>query len=300
MSLAITSCSQTGDTIGGTELHKEAYLPADNLRLLTGRAGIIFKGVVSAIEFETDDNTGMPYTYVTFRQIEAIKDLTGKFKDGGNEKIRIRNFGGLREDGKQIEMSHIPNLLMGGVYVVFYSAGDWDVTPVVGGEKGVFRVLKSRTLGHEILLDYLGRAVVSISDDTIKTLPLIAPQEEMVTQPIEETDGKSVAKQNEREGQLKIDKNSIYTEENVKRMIEGEDELDKMEKEEGVIAKRDSSRAKMLTDLATPPMSFEAFSKAVLEVDRKYKNDFLKFYSKVDFEGKPVQKERSPIQLKQE
>ncbi|MBA4053277.1 MAG: hypothetical protein C0490_01055, partial [Marivirga sp.] len=62
---------------------------------------------------------------------------------------------------------------------------------------------------------------------------------------------------------------------------------------------RDSLRIKELTSLPFKPMSLEEFWKAVRESDEKYRKDFTKSYSTVNFEGRRVKKERAPLAPKE-
>lgn len=285
-------CRKEGDGLAQVP-DPDAYIPANNLRLLTGRAGIIFKGVVSEIRYETDPDSNLPYTYVTFRQIETVKDLTGKFGKDSREKITVTNFGGLREDGRVFEMSHLPELMLGAVYVVFYTAGDWDTTPVVGGENGVFQVLKSSTLGHEMLIDHSGAVVVGLSGDSIKTIA-INPQ----SGALREVEEKGVdVRQYKQPTDFKLKDNSIYSEDNVKKLMETESDTLKNDFGNEPVGKmdRDSLRIKELTTLPVKPMSLETFWNAVRESDAKYRKDFSRSYSTVNFEGLRVKKDKAPV-----
>lgn len=278
-------------------IRPDENLPVDNVRLLTGRAALIFKGVVSGVEYETDAETGLPFTYVTFRQIEPIKDLSGEFTSGKRDKLRIRLFGGLKENGTMTVTTHIPSLTLGAVYVVFYTGGDWDLSPIVGGERGVFQVVKSRTLGYEMVFDYYGGVVVGISDLSLKTLPLRGWQNAYPIREVGAQDDTLAVKQTD---QVVVDRDSIYTEENVKRMLarqaEGKSEL---QKEDATIVGTDSIKSQMLKDLSSRPMSLEAFIKGIVEIDNRYAGEFHRFYSQVQLEGKSVKRERRPLGLRQ-
>jgi len=288
-----TPKQKEGGDAADTAPHPEANAPADNLRLLVGRAALIYKGVVSGIEYETDAKSGLPYTYVTFRQVEPIKDLSGEFGADKRKTLRVRLFGGLKENGTMTLMSHVPSFKLGAVYVVFYTGGKWDVSPVVGGELGVFQVVRSRSLGYEMVFDYFGNVVVGIADQGLQSLPL---------GPTEGSEGpREVARPQEsiaatQTDKVKIDPKSIYSEESAQRMQEGE-EPSKLEAEKADVP---TMRAQMLKDLSSPPMSLDAFTKGVQEIDRKYAGDFHKFYSRLELEGRPVEKERKPGALTQQ
>jgi hypothetical protein len=287
------SCQQTPRGEPGNQ-HPEASRIAQDLRLLTGRAALIFKGVVSGIEYRTDRRFGLPYTYVTFRQVQPIKDLSGKFGPSKRSRLRVRLFGGLREDGTMTVMTRIPQFSLGAVYLVFYTGGDWDTSPVVGGERGVFQIVKSRTLGHEMLLDYHDNVVVGIEGLKIHTLPLAgwSRTHGAVSAPRQQD---SVA--TEQTDKVKVGAESIYSEENVKRMMEG-GEAAKPERED-VAGDRGESRARILRALPTAPMSLKLFEERIRAIDKSYAHEFREFYSEVRLDGSPVQRERKPVGLKQ-
>lgn len=292
----ISSCAET-PKYKDVGLHPEARLPVDNLRLLTGRAALIFKGVVSGVEYETDTKTGLPFTYFSFRQIEPIKDLSGEFSSGKRKNLRIRLFGGLKEDGTMTLMTHIPSFTLGAVYVVFYTGGEWDISPIVGGERGVFQIVKSRTLGYDMVLDYYGSVIVGIADKSLKTLPLGPGQNSREMSEVRSQENTVAAKQTD---QVEVDRNSIYTEENVKRMMAGQEDVEiEVKKEDANIVRQDSIKSQILKDLSSPPMSLEAFTRSVLDIDKMYASEFHKYYSEVRLEGNLVKRERKPLILKQ-
>ena len=47
--------------------------PPKDVESLVGQSALIFKGVVSGIAYETETESGLPFTYVTFRQLEPIQ-----------------------------------------------------------------------------------------------------------------------------------------------------------------------------------------------------------------------------------
>ncbi len=299
--LLITGCNQKNKTPEGALIHKEANVPAgNNLRLLAGRAGIVFKGVVSKIEYETDIKTNQPYTYVTFRQIEAIKDMTGKFKGSLDDRIKVRNFGGLREDGTMVTTSMTPEFILGGVYLVFYTAGDWDITPIVDGKNGIFQVLKSKTLGHDMLINASGQVLVSVDNDSIKSASLDYTLSEQISPLLSNQNARITNIQNKESSTLVIRPNNIYSEENVKNLIENEEQPSlKLERPESINRQNDSLKVQYLRSLSPQPLSVELFSKSIVETDKKHQGDFGKFYSKVNFDGKLVQREKTPVAPKQ-
>jgi len=280
---------------------------------LVGKSSFIFKGVVSGLEYETDVETGVPYTYVTFRQIEPIKDVSGEFASGELDKLRMRLFGGLNEDGTETIMTGIPSFMLGAVYVVFYTSGEWDVSPVVNGENGVFQVIRSRTLGYEMLLDYHGNVVTGIDELGVQTIPLSLSSTHNHKHKIAETGvgqnvrGVQTAGQAvQHDSQFKIAPNSIYSEEAVAKLIPSEQE--RQFKFEDIAASETSQvnaatipqefiRTKMLKELSTQPMSFEAFTQNILSLDKASVGQ-SRSLSTLRLEGNSVNKVRNAATAK--
>ncbi len=267
----------------------------DNTRALVGRSALIFKGVVSGIEYETDPETGLPFTYVTFRQVEPIKEPRNQFTSGQRDKLRIRLFGGLQEDGTMTLMTHIPSFMLGAVYVVFYTGGEWDVSPIVGGESGVFQVVRSRTLGYEMVLDYDGNVVVGIDAQGLKTLPL----DDQNSQAMVEVGAQEDRISTEQTDQVEVDRNlTIYTEENVERLMAGEEAAAiEFAREDVTSVRQEALRAQMLRELSSPPISLDAFIRRIRQIDRRSAGNFQN-YSELYLEGSPVERERTPVELK--
>ncbi|MDJ0654239.1 MAG: hypothetical protein QNJ40_08805 [Xanthomonadales bacterium] len=269
--------------------------PPKDVESLVGQSALIFKGVVSGIAYETETESGLPFTYVTFRQLEPIKDTTRYAKS--NKTLRIRLFGGLNYDGTMTISSHVPEFLLGAVYVVFHTAGSWDISPVAGGELGVFQVVKSRTLEHEILLDYNGHVVVGIDADGIQTLPL-----EDFRQSIQRPAIQSKETRVEQTDQVKISTDdSIYSEENVARIMQ-------MKAERGADSsrlsleqrqEREQERGRLLTRLAVAPLSMQDFARKVIEINERIDAGFLQKHSTLLLQGRSLSKERKPASLRQ-
>lgn len=272
---------------------EEPSVLGENLRQLTGQAGLIFKGVVSGIRYETNAETDVPYTLVTFRQLEAIKDLSGKLGKDGKSTLTIKLFGGLHESGTMTIASHVPEFLLGAVYLVFYTAGEWSVSPIVGNYEGVFRIVKSRTLNMDFVVDYSGRIVVSATNDVLRSIPLESPPD--IAQRKVEPERAAQAATMQEERPIEIDKDSIYTEESVKRMMEREEPPAADSETPAPNAAGPADRAEMLRQLPSPPMSLDAFIKAIKDVDNRYRHEFADEYSKVYFEPVPLRKEREPV-----
>lgn len=280
---------------GPTPPSTDQPTPPKDVESLVGQSSLIFKGVVSGIEYETDTESGLPFTYVTFRQLEPIKDTTGYAKT--NPTLRIRLFGGLNENGTMTISSHVPEFLLGAVYVVFHTAGSWDISPVAGGELGVFQVVKSRTLNHEILLDYNGHVVVGIDVDGIQTLPL-----EGIRQSTQRPAIQAKETRVEQTDQVKISSDaSIYSEENVARLmrIEAEREPDPSQLSLEQRQERERERGRLLTSLAVPPLSLQDFAGKVLEIDDRIDPDIRQKHSTLLLQGRSLSKERKPAALSQ-
>lgn len=97
--------------------------------------------------------------------------------------------------------------------------------------------------------------------------------------------------------EVEIDRDSIYTEENVKGMLADQEIAEIESEKDSTVARKDSIRVQMLKTLSSPPMSLEAFIDSILEIDKRHASDFHKYYSEVRLEGNPIRKERKPYQL---
>jgi len=269
---------------GPLSAQNPAEADGNDLKTLTGKAGLVFTGVVSGIAYETNRETGHVYTIVTFRQVRAIKDVTGTFKEGSDQKLTIRQYGGLREDGKFFQKIGTPDFQLGNMYLVFFTGGPWALSPVVSWDRGYFRIVHSRTLGDSILLDHNGNVVVDIRGP-IESYPL------KLDQPLPGKRGlrpgrEAGARQNrEIQSARRKPGQDIYTEEGVQRLLEDE-AGPKTQREDA--QPRPSLRMKALQSLPKPPVTLTSFIQAVQEADKAYSSTFSEQYRRVYFEPKPL------------
>lgn len=283
--LPVITVAQTQPEKGSMVMAESAQL---DLHALTGRAGLIFTGVVSALEYETDKATGMVYTYVTFRQIQSIKNITNRFKDP-DEKLRMRLWGGLREDGKYLQKIPMPVFELGRIYLVFFKAGFWNYCPVVGWNQGYFRVVHSEIVGDAILFDHAGKVVVGIEGQTIESLPLNLKKTSDTLNELPGDDRKSgtrLVAPPERPDQFKRGAD-IYSEENVKKLLESEApqiEVETAKKERESL----TDRAQAIKDLPRSLVKLGDIVEAIKSSDKKNREIYAKDYSKVIFDPPPL------------
>ena len=135
-----------------------------DLPTLAAATGLVVIGDVSAIEHRTDPDTRLPHTWVTLRQVEVVVDPTGS-APSGEDRMILRLFGGMREDGLLFRRIPMPEFELGGRYVVFIRAGSWSESPVAGTDVGLFRLFRTRTGEPWRVLDHAGRPIVGITPD---------------------------------------------------------------------------------------------------------------------------------------
>jgi hypothetical protein len=270
----------------GVTLLAQLEREAMDLKTLTGRAGLIFTGVVAGIGYSTDRKTGHVYTVVTFRQIKPIKNLTDRFKRDPEETLVFRQYGGLREDGRFFLKIGLPEFELGNMYLVFFTGGPWRISPIVGWEQGYFRIVRSRTVGDAILLDHLGRVVVDISE-TIQSLPIEIEPEPANQKHLRPTKKEAAGARQDtvlRKSEPLPDKRDIYTEEGIERLLKEEAQQQPV-KEADLVPHREIGALK---SFPKPPVTLNSFIKAVEEIDKAHSHEFPDKYRKVNFDPQPL------------
>lgn len=116
--------------------HSDHIAPSD----LVLKADLIFEGKVVDVEYrssdvESDDQVAMPHTFVTY---EIEKNYKGRSAEGRLITLRFR--GGPDEQGNTLIISGIPLFNVGDQDIVFVSGNGQEISPVVGGDHGRFRV----------------------------------------------------------------------------------------------------------------------------------------------------------------
>ena len=134
--------------------------PNKSFAQMTEEAELIFQGVISKVEYgaakggEEEDGV-LPQTFVTYK-IEDIQK--GKAAEGNS--ITLQFIGGPTNDGKVLVVSNSPIFDVGERDLLFVRGNGQSDVPLVGGDKGRFRVVQEKMFsndGHEVLLDSKGK-----------------------------------------------------------------------------------------------------------------------------------------------
>ena len=119
-------------------------------------AETIAVGSVSAIEETWDAEREMPFTNVTFTDLDVLKGgVSGR-------ELTLRFLGGPAPNGFTLVVSGMPRFAAGQQVVVFSTGNGVQACPLVGWWQGLYRVV--RDPGRDVLTiaDHAGRPVASV------------------------------------------------------------------------------------------------------------------------------------------
>ena len=119
------------------------------------RAELIAVGTVSAIEEIWDAERGLPFTDVTFSDVEILK---GTAPSG---ELTLRFLGGRLPNGLTLTISGMPRFAVKEQAVVFSSGNGVYACPLVGWWQGLYRVVFDFERNDRIVADHGGRRVVA-------------------------------------------------------------------------------------------------------------------------------------------
>ena len=120
-------------------------------------AEVIAVGVVSAIRDTWDADLQLPFTEVTFSELEVLKGGVG------GAELALRFLGGLSPGGEYFHVSGMPRFGLGDRVVVFSSDNGVTACPLVGWWQGYYRLLFDPAQETFTVADHVGRPVVAIS-----------------------------------------------------------------------------------------------------------------------------------------
>ena len=120
--------------------------------VVTG-AEIIAVGTVTAIEQTWDAELEMPFTLVTFSDLEVLKGTVG------SEDLTLRFLGGPAPDGLTLVVAGMPQFAVRDRAVVFSTGNGVQACPLVGWWQGLYRVLFDAGRDEFTVADHLGRGV---------------------------------------------------------------------------------------------------------------------------------------------
>lgn len=119
-------------------------------------AEIIAVGTVSAIEETWDAERGIPFTLVTFADIEILKGTA----PGG--ELTLRFLGGSTPDGLTLAVSGMPRFAVKEQAVVFSTGNGVYACPLVGWWQGLYRVVFDDERNVLVVADHARRGVVAL------------------------------------------------------------------------------------------------------------------------------------------
>jgi len=126
---------------------------------LVARAEQIVIGTVVAVN-EAADETGAPYTFVTFDDLAVLKGDVGS-------TLTLRLYGG--SSGRfAAQVPDMPTFTPGDRAVLFVRGNGRDVCPLVGVWQGRFQVRYDTGVGAEIVADNDGRPLVGVSQRQVR------------------------------------------------------------------------------------------------------------------------------------
>jgi hypothetical protein len=128
---------------------------------------LIVVGTVEAAESRYTDSGGLIETHARLVDPRVVHDGGGVQADGTT--IGVSYLGG-RVDSVALEVTHSPALEPGREYVLFKrDDGAEYVNPLVGGARGLFRVMRDTETGTPYVLSASGHAVLSATAEQVRT-----------------------------------------------------------------------------------------------------------------------------------
>lgn len=119
-----------------------SHADGTNTSELVHKADLIFEGKVINVEYRTSDilqadDVAMPHTYVTY---EIIRNFKGRSSQ--DKLITLRFRGGPDDAGNTLIIPGVPLFQVDDQDIVFVRGNGVEISPVVGGNFGRFRVSK--------------------------------------------------------------------------------------------------------------------------------------------------------------
>ena len=119
-------------------------------------AELIAVGVVTVVQDTWDAEREMPFTEVTFSELEVFKGEVAA------AELTLRFLGGPAPDGLTLDVGGMPKFAVGDRVVVFSSGNGVRACPLVGWWQGVYRLLFDAARDVFTVADHAGRPVVAI------------------------------------------------------------------------------------------------------------------------------------------
>ena len=117
-------------------------------------ATVISVGTVSSVEYVWDAEQGIPFTDVTFADLDVLHGTI----PGSDLKLRFT--GGPTPDGLVLEIAGMPRFTVGQRTVIFSDPAGGGICPLVGWWQGLYRVARDTERGVDVVFDHAGVPMV--------------------------------------------------------------------------------------------------------------------------------------------
>jgi hypothetical protein len=134
------------------------------LQELAAASALVFVGTIEAVDINAGDGR-RPLTRVA---LDVQEVLTGSV----DRQLEFFLPEGTLADGRFVSSPQTPKFTVGETYLVFYRAGPWSVTPVVGGTQGYARMADIG--GRHVFVNHRGRGITAITADGLHSGPTLA------------------------------------------------------------------------------------------------------------------------------
>ena len=123
-------------------------------------ADVIAFGTVTAIHDTWDDELKLPFTQVTFTDLETLKGVVA------GPELALRFLGGIAPDGLTLVVPGMPRFAVGDRAAVFSTGNGLRPCPLVGWWQGLYRLIFDAGQDAFTVADHAGRPVAAI-DGTV-------------------------------------------------------------------------------------------------------------------------------------
>ena len=123
---------------------------------VVNEAELIAIGKVTAIRNTWNADLGMPFTEVTFSDVEVLKGAV----DGA--ELTLRFLGGRAPDGMTLKVAGMPRFTVGDRAAVFSAGNGLEACPLVGWWQGFYRLLFDAGQEAFTVANHAGQPVVAI------------------------------------------------------------------------------------------------------------------------------------------
>lgn len=159
------------------------------LEQMVGISPSIFSGTVVGLRYGRHEESPYPFTFVRFADLRFYRqDTPLPAQEDGT--LEISYVGGMDEDNTILEVSRQPEFELGKRYLVFLRGGGWRLSPVPGGNQGVF-LLRGASDEEALVLNLQGEPLSGFEGGYpvySKPAPSVEREREEQEQPLQETE----------------------------------------------------------------------------------------------------------------